>query len=83
MRIPRLPRPRFPRPEPIPRAAGVSRRAVTLGLGGRFTDELLSGLPEGLMPTLQRTLGLRYSQIGCWRSCWTTSPQWSNRRTGC
>ena len=64
MRIPRLPRLRFPRPEPIPRAAGVSRRAVTLGLGGRFTDELLSGLPEVLMPTLQRTLGLRYSQIG-------------------
>ncbi len=59
MRIPRM----F-QSEPIPRAEGVSRRVVTLGLGGRFTDELLSGLPEVLMPTLQRTLGLRYAQVG-------------------
>jgi MFS family permease len=56
--------PRFLRAGPIPRAEGVSRRVVTLSLGGRFTDEVLSGLPDVLMPTLQRTLGLRYSQVG-------------------
>ena len=62
MRIPRLSN--LFRAQPIPRAEGVSRRVVTLGLGGRFTDEVLSGLPEVLMPTLQRTLGLRHSQVG-------------------
>lgn len=67
MHIFKLFRPRLARlfrSEPIPRAEGASRRAVTLGLGGRFADELLGGLPDVLMPTLQRTLGLRYSQVG-------------------
>lgn len=49
--------------DPIPRAPGVSRRAVVLGFGGRFTDELLSGLPAVLMPTLRAHFGLTYAQI--------------------
>lgn len=48
---------------PILRAPGVSGRAVWLGLAGRFTDELLSGLPDVLMPTLRTQLGLTYIQI--------------------
>lgn len=50
--------------EPIPRAEGVSGRAVWLAMGGRFTDELLSGLPDVLMPTIRRQLGLRFAQVG-------------------
>lgn len=50
--------------EPISRAPEVSRRAVWLGLAGRFTDELLSGLPDVLMPTLSAVLGLNYIQVG-------------------
>lgn len=49
--------------EPIPRAPGASRRAIVLGFGGRFTDELLSGLPAVLMPTLRAQFGLTYAQI--------------------
>lgn len=49
--------------QPIPRKSGVSRRAVILGFGGRFTDELLSGLPAVLMPTLRTQFGLSYAQI--------------------
>lgn len=52
------------RPRPIPRAEGVSDRVVGLALAGRFTDELLGGLPDVLMPTIQRSLGLRFTQVG-------------------
>lgn len=41
----------------------MSRRAVLLGFGGRFTDELLSGLPDVLMPALRAQFGLSYTQI--------------------
>jgi len=51
------------KPAPIPRKAGVSRRAVLLAFGGRFTDELLSGLPDVLMPTIRAQFGLSYTQI--------------------
>lgn len=49
--------------KPIPRAAGVSDRTVLVGLGGRFFDELLSGLPAVLMPTFRAVFGLSYTQI--------------------
>lgn len=47
----------------IPHAPGVAPRAIRLALGGRFTDEILSGLPDVLMPTLRAHLGLTYTQI--------------------
>lgn len=49
--------------EPIPRAEGVSDRAVVLGLGGRFADELLGGLPSVLRPTIRTQLGLSLQQV--------------------
>ena len=52
------------KPEPIPRAEGVSTRAVNLGLLGRFTDELFSGLPLVLMPSIRTRVGFSYTQIG-------------------
>lgn len=51
------------KPEPIPRAAGISERARLLAFGGRFTDEILGGLPDVLMPTIRAQLGLSYAQI--------------------
>ena len=36
---------------------------MLLGLGGRVADELLSGLPDVLMPTLRAHFGLTYTQI--------------------
>ena len=51
------------KPEPIPRAAGVSERVVSLGLLARFFDELLGGLPELLLPTIRDWLGLSYTQV--------------------
>lgn len=56
----RLPAFRSP---PIPRAAGVTDRQVALGLSARFYDELLSGLPDVLMPTIRVQLGLSFLQI--------------------
>ncbi|MDT8305440.1 MAG: MFS transporter, partial [Anaerolineae bacterium] len=53
--------------KPIPRDATVSDRAVRLGFGGRFADEVLSGLPGVLMPTFRATLGLSYAQISLLR----------------
>jgi MFS family permease len=47
----------------IPREPGVAGRAVLLGLGGRFTDELPSGLFDVLMPAFRATLGLSYMQV--------------------
>jgi MFS family permease len=49
--------------ESLPRAKGVSNRLVAVALGGRFTDELLSGLPMVLMPTIRSHFGLSYTQI--------------------
>ncbi|MCB0216687.1 MAG: MFS transporter, partial [Chloroflexi bacterium] len=48
----------------IPRAPGVEARLVRVGLAGRFFDELLSGLPSVLMPTIRATLGLSLTQVG-------------------
>lgn len=53
--------------KPIPRADGVSDRAVRLSLGGRFADELLSGMPDVLMPTLRATFGLSYAGVSLLR----------------
>lgn len=52
------------RPDPIPRVAGVSGRAVNLAQLGRFTDELLGGVPAVLMPTISARLGFGYAAIG-------------------
>jgi MFS family permease len=49
--------------KPIPRDTAVSDRAVRLGFGGRFTDEVLSGMPDVLMPTFRSTFGLSYAQL--------------------
>ena len=48
----------------IPRRDGVDDRAVVVSLFGRFVDELASGLPLVLMPTLQARLGLSVAQVG-------------------
>ncbi len=58
---------RMLRPSPIPRAPGVSRRLVGVGLAARFFDELLSGLPDVLMPTIREALGLSYAEVGLLR----------------
>ena len=49
--------------ETLPRAEGISDRLVAVAMGGRFTDELLSGLPHVLMPTLRSLFGLTYTQV--------------------
>jgi len=49
--------------ESLPRAKGISNRLVVVAMGGRFTDELLSGLPLVLMPTLRSLFGLTYTQV--------------------
>lgn len=49
---------------PIPRRDGVGDRAAVLALFGRFVDEVASGLPLVLMPTLQARLGLSVAQVG-------------------
>ena len=49
--------------ESLPRAQGISDRLVAVAMGGRFTDELLSGLPLVLMPTLRSLFGLTYTQV--------------------
>jgi MFS family permease len=49
---------------PIPRAPGVTNRVVGVGLAARFFDELLSGLPQTLMPTIQVSFGLSLTQVG-------------------
>jgi predicted MFS family arabinose efflux permease len=49
--------------ESLPRAKGISNRLVAVAMGGRFTDELLSGLPLVLMPTLRSLFGLTYTQV--------------------
>ena len=54
----------FLRPSPIPRSPDASGRAVWLALFGRFTDELFSGIPIVLMPTISARLGFGYAGIG-------------------
>lgn len=49
--------------ESLPRVKGVSDRLVAVVLGGRFMDELLSGLPVVLMPTIRNIFGLSYTQV--------------------
>lgn len=48
----------------ISRRDDVGEGAAVLALFGRFVDELASGLPLVLMPTLQRRLGLSVAQVG-------------------
>ena len=50
--------------EPIERDPNVPRRATRLAFLGRFTDELLFGATDVLMPTIRATLGLSYAQVG-------------------
>jgi predicted MFS family arabinose efflux permease len=48
----------------IHRSDDVTDRAVLLALFGRFVDELASGVPLVLMPTLRARLGLTVAQVG-------------------
>jgi MFS family permease len=48
----------------LPRDPDADDRSVTLALGARFLDELLSGLPIVLMPTIRSRLGLRLADVG-------------------
>lgn len=48
----------------IRRRGDVTDRAVVLALFGRFVDELASGVPLVLMPTLRTRLGLTLAQVG-------------------
>jgi MFS transporter, FSR family, fosmidomycin resistance protein len=50
--------------DPIERDPDVHRRAARLAFLGRFTDELLYGATDVLMPTIRATLGLSYAQVG-------------------
>jgi fucose permease len=47
----------------IPRREDVSDRVMVVSLAARFMDELLSGLPTVLMPTIRARLGLSYLQV--------------------
>ena len=51
----------------LPRAEGVSDLQAALAFGGRFADELLSGLPNTLMPTIQQSLGMSLTQVSLLR----------------
>ncbi len=51
------------KPLPLARRSDVSRRAAILSFGARFADELLSGLPDVLMPTIRSQLGLSLTQV--------------------
>ena len=48
----------------IPRAKGVGTAFVVIALGARFADEILSGLPDVLMPTIRSELDLSLTQVG-------------------
>lgn len=52
------------KPAPIPRQPGVPDRTVHLSFAARFTDEILSGVPDVLMPTFRNHFGLSYAQVG-------------------
>lgn len=47
----------------IPRREDVSDRVMAVSLAARFMDEILSGLPSVLMPTIRATLRLSYVQV--------------------
>ncbi|MBX3052866.1 MAG: MFS transporter [Caldilineaceae bacterium] len=51
----------------LPRSPNFSLRQIILAYGGRFSDELLGGLPDVLMPTIQQQLGLSLAQIALLR----------------
>ena len=59
----------------LPRAPGFSTLQVILAYGGRFSDELMGGLPDVLMPTIQQQLGLTLAQIGLLRQAMETVSQ--------
>ncbi|MDX1663822.1 MAG: MFS transporter [Candidatus Promineifilaceae bacterium] len=48
---------------PLARRPELAPRAFVLALGGRFTDELLSGLFDVLMPTFRLLFGLSYVEV--------------------
>ncbi len=64
----------LPRIFSLPRNPRFSTWQVFLAYGGRFSDELLGGLPDVLMPTIQQVLGLSLAQIGLLRQVmeWTS-----------
>lgn len=47
----------------IPRREDVSDRVMAVSLAARFMDEILSGLPDVLMPTIRATFRLSYVQV--------------------
>ncbi|MCB0072740.1 MAG: MFS transporter, partial [Caldilineaceae bacterium] len=47
----------------LPRAADVTDRQAALAFSARFFDEFLGGMPDVLMPTIQRQLGLSLTQV--------------------
>lgn len=47
----------------IPRREDVSNRVMSVSLAARFMDEILSGLPAVLMPTIRATFRLSYVQV--------------------
>ncbi len=51
----------------LPRSPNFSTLQVMLAYGGRFSDELMSGLPDVLMPTIQQLLGLSLAQVALLR----------------
>ena len=51
----------------IPRRSGVTNRQIIVGYMARFYDELMSGLPDVLMPTIQAQFGLSLTQVALLR----------------
>lgn len=51
----------------LPRAADVTPMQAGLGFLARFYDELVGGLPDVLMPTIQAQLDLSLTQVGMLR----------------
>lgn len=51
----------------LPRSPSFSLRQIILAYGGRFSDELMGGLPDVLMPTIQQQLGLSLAQVALLR----------------
>ncbi len=52
----------------IKREPHVTNRHLVIAFGARFYDELMSGLPDVLMPTIQAQLGLSLTQVGLLRT---------------
>ncbi len=57
-----------PTAEPAATAVTPPRRPTTLALFARFTDELLFGAADVLLPTIRSSLGLSYGQLGLVRA---------------